>query len=368
MIGRPDLAPGIWVIASALCGFSLQARAEETHKVQILDILSSASVAPNMRAIAGREGFPMSGIQFGPAGETAGPGDTVSALVVLSSFDGRLKPRQWMIRLRLASMGSAGTSRDLTFHTNVGDTFLFHSATTAMDLETMGPVQADSSAQARVERRRTRIAVNTDFLTLDLNRTASVLFRLKQQEQKSPGLKYLLSAGPSPYPAGDWEADRQKLAGLGVTEDDRRSFTGSLPALMQFLDIARSTPGLQEILLEVLDKPSVIDVFRHAGRADLNFNFIGGGPSVGRENFWKDASDRAFGGMAFELTVFGRPALNVALFLTPPRPPLEVSAGILAVIAWSPSKPDKVVVIRVLSAIPGASQATPPPPIAFGLP
>jgi len=347
-------ASRILIVAAALCAASPPARADETHKVQILDILAGATLAPGTRAIAGREGFPVADIQVGSADGVASPGDTVSALVSLSSFDGRLRPKQWMIRLRLASLGNGGGSRDETYHTNVGDTFVFHSAMTAMDLETMGPVPADSSPDARVERRRTRIAVNTDFLALNLNRTAKVLFRLKEQEQKSPGLKYDFSAGTGAFPPGDWEANRRKLDALGLTEDDRRSFTGSLPALMQFLDIVRSTPGLQDILLQVLDKPSVIDVFRHGARADINFNFIGGGPSGGRENFWKEATDREFGGMAFELQVFGKPVLNVALFLTPPRPPLEVSAGILGVVAWSPSKPDKFVVVRVLSSLPGA--------------
>ncbi len=355
---RPVRASVLWIMTLAL-GLEPRAGADGGHKVQILDILARATLAPGTRAIAGREGFPVADVEVGSAEAVPRPGDTVSALVSLASFDGRLRPKQWMIRLRLDSLGNEGVSRDATYHTNAGDTFVFRSATTAMELETMGPVLADSGPGTRVERRRTRIAVNTDFLTLNLNRTARVLFRLKEQEQKNPGLKYDLSAGPAPFPAGDWDASRRKLDALGLTLDDRRSFTGSLPALMQFLDIVRRTPGLQDILLQVLDKPSVIDVFRHGGKADINFNFIGGGPSGGRENFWTGAPDREFGGMAFELGVFGKPVLDVALFLTPPTPPLEVSAGILGVVAWSPSKPDTYVVVRALSTHAGTPDQGP---------
>jgi hypothetical protein len=342
---------------------SFAAQGEQTHPVQMGDLLASGAPTPVTRAVAEREGYSLDGIRMGAATGKASPGDTLCASVTLRSIDGRLKPKQWLIRLRLASLDGPGAARDVRYYTNAGDLFVFHSAVTAMDLETVGPILADSAANSRVERRQQRINVNTDFLTLNLNRTASVLYHLHEEGIKSPGLKYDLSARPFAYPSGESEANRSKMATLGVSQDDRRSFTGSLPALMQFLDIVRGTPGLQEILLEVLDKPSVIDVFRHGGHADIDFNFVGGGPSPGHEMFWKDAEEREFGGLAFELSVFGKPALNVALFVTAPRPPLEVGAGIVAAIAWSPSKPDKVVIVRVLSSMP-AAEATPTAAIA----
>ena len=177
-------------------------------------------------------------------------------------------------------------------------------------------------------------------------------------ERKSGAL-----AGPSAAAVANSREGRGSVPFVSALVCPGSSFTGSLPALMEFLDIVRSTPGLQEILLEVLDKPSVIDVFRHGGRADIGFNFVGGGPSPGRAMFWKDAKERELGGLAFELSVFGKPALDVALFVTAPVPPLEVGAGILAVLAWSPSKPDKVVVVRILSSLPGPG-AIPPAAIA----
>jgi hypothetical protein len=353
-------ASRVWAFAAGLC---LSAQGAETYPLKMLDFLASVEPTPVAREVATREGYSLEGIQLGAAAGKASPGDTLCALVSLSTFDGRLKARQWLIRLRLATFVGTGAARDARYYTNAGDLFVFHSAVTAMDLETLGPILADTRADSRVERRQQRIEVNTDFLTLNLNRTASVVYRLHEQAEKSPGLKDDLSARGFAFPSGESAANRSKMEALGVSQDDRRSFTGSLPALMQFLDIVRSTPGLQEILLEVLDKPSVIDVFRHGGRADIDFNFVGGGPSPGREMFWKDARERDLGGLAFELSVFGKPALDVALFVTAPVPPLEVGAGILAVLAWSPSKPDKVVVVRILSSLPGPG-AIPPSAIA----
>jgi hypothetical protein len=314
-----------------------------------------------------RQGYYLGDVQAGGAGAAAQPGDEVTALVNLASFDGTFSPEQWIIRLRLARQETGakpgGRTRDVTYYTNAGDVFAFHTAVTPMDLETVGPVRSGTPAGADVAAKRARIGVSTDYLTLNLGRTAKVLITLKENSEKNSGRHYDLSAGPTLFPRAGWAANRRNLDDLGLTEGDRRSFTGSLPALSQFLDIVRGTPGLQEILLKVLDKPSLIDVFRHGARADVSFEFVGAdlppaGKPGGRELFWTDGAEREFGFLAFSLMVFGKPVLNVGLFVTQPRPPLEVCAGILGLVAWSPSRADKVVVVRVQSSRPGVAPAT----------
>jgi hypothetical protein len=351
------------LLGPAACVLALSASGGESRNIDVFDLLRSAGAAPSTRALAAHEGFALDDVPVGDAGAAAGPGDSITALVGLSSFDGRLAPRQWIIRLRLAGLkAQAVATRDVTYYTNVGDAFVFHSAVTAMELETLGPVQADSGPGLHLDPKRRRIAVNTDFLTLNLNRTVTVLVQMKEREKKSPGLIFDLTARTEAFSPAELEAGRRGLQVFDLTAADRRSFAGSVPALAQFLDIVRNAPDLQGILMEVLDKPSVIDVLRHGAQANLAFNFIGAGPSQGRELFWKDGRDHDFGLLAFALEVFGKPALMVALYVTPPRPPLEVSAGILGLVAWSPSKPDKVVVVRVLSSRPGGAPAAPPGP------
>jgi hypothetical protein len=158
---------------------------------------------------------------------------------------------------------------------------------------------------------------------------------------------------------------RPHAEALNLTSDDLRSFSGSVPALSQFLSIVRLTPDLQDILFQVLDKPSLIDVFRHGADSSLNFNFrLGHGAMGGQEIFWPDAKHGDFGGLMFDLEVFKKPVLRVMLFVTNPRPPLMVSAGIVGIVAFSPSKPDRFVAVRVLSATAGAETASPQSPAA----
>jgi hypothetical protein len=161
--------------------------------------------------------------------------------------------------------------------------------------------------------------------------------------------------GPSPFPAVDVQNGRKQLAGSKLTQEEFRSFAGSLPALGQFLDIVRSTPDLQGILFQVLDKPSLIDVFGHGSSRSIHFAFLGAAKMDGR-NLFEGVDDPAeFYRVAFNIEIFEKPAVAVVLYVMPPAPPLEVSAGVVGIVAFSPSTPDKVVVVRVLSSVPGGS-------------
>ena len=70
----------------------------EIKTFDILDLLRSLKVAPNTEAIATRQGYVLHGVEVGPAGAKPQAGDSVTALVELRSFDGKLRPSQWIIR------------------------------------------------------------------------------------------------------------------------------------------------------------------------------------------------------------------------------------------------------------------------------
>ncbi len=330
-----------------------------------LDWLRALKAAPNTEAIAAREGFVLHGIQAGSADAKPQAGDAVTALVELGPLDGKQPAAQWLVRLQLAAKLSADSAKprssEATQYTNTGEKFTFYSDQARMRLETLGPIKAVTKPDQRLPVKHREISVATDFLSLDLYRTALVLPRLRDSHGK---LQLALRTGPKPYPAGEVNVQRPRALALNLTADDQRSFSGSLPALMQFLDIVRSTPDLQAILFQVLDKPSLIDVFRSGANDTLNFNFLGGGHADGSELFWPGAKTGDFGTLAFDLVIFQKPVLTVVLYVTTPRAPLLVSAGIVGVVAFKP-KPDmadKFVVIRVLSATAGAGMISPSKP------
>jgi len=329
-------------------------RGAETKTFNPIDLLRALKVAPNTEAIATREGYVLHGVQTGAADAKPQAGDTVTALVGVGSFFGKQPPSQWIIRLQLAARPSADSPQvktsDVTLYTNTGEEFTFHSERSGMKLETLGPIKVDTKPGQSLPVKRREISAATDFLNLDLYRTALVL----QRRHASPDNPLpSLIASTNPFPADEVNVQRPRAAALNLTSDDLRSFSGSLPALSQFLDIVRLTPDLQDILFQVLDKPSLIDVFRHGANSSINFAFQGGGHSDEQEIFWPETKHEDFGILLFNLEIFKNPALAVVLCVTTPRPPLLASAGILGLVAFSPSKPDKFVVVRVLSAVAG---------------
>ena len=350
-------------LALPLTGPALRA---ETKSFDMLDLLRALKIAPNTEAIATRQGYVLHGIQNGTADAKPQAGDTVTALVELGSFFGKRPRSQWIIRLQLAAKtpaeSPAGQPSDVVLYTNTGEKFTFHSELSGMKLETLGPIKADAKPDQPLPVKHREIFAATDFLSLNLYRTTLVVRRLNDSNH-NPGLS--LAASPRPFPADEVNMQRPRAETLNLTSDDLRSFSGSAPALSQFLRIVRLTPDLQDILFQVLDKPSLIDVFRHGADSSLNFNFrLGHGAMGGQEIFWPDAKHGDFGGLMFDLEVFKKPVLRVMLFVTNPRPPLMVSAGIVGIVAFSPSKPDRFVAVRVLSATGGAETVSPQSPAA----
>lgn len=326
--------------------------AEEKKTITTIDMLRGVQVGPRTAAIAERANFILQ--RVAPATEDIPPraGDQATALVVLTSLTGKSPTSIWMIRLQLqpASNATPSKERETTQYTNTGEKFTFRSAQTPMLLETLGPIQKDTDATKPMPVRTAKITASTDYLGLDLHRWANVLGKIRFSAQKS-GLS--LSTRDKPFPAKDIKVQKPLADAAELSPDDLRSFAGSLPALTEFLRIVQRTPDLQSILYQVIEKPSVFDVLSSGGDKSLRFQFIGGGSSAGAELFWPDDPKHAFGLLMFNLEIYGKPILQVALHVAPPRPPLQVSAGIVGITAWAPEKPDKVIIVRVMSALTG---------------
>ena len=118
-------------------------------------------------------------------------------------------------------------------------------------------------------------------------------------------------------------------------------------ALQTFFSAAMAIPGNQHVLEPVIQKPSVWSVVRHFGvRTNLSFS-------------WQDVQVAPEGKAAVHQPVYLLPvrlslnnilAVKANLAVSEPRPPLQASAGILAICAEHPTATDRRLFIRVLSA------------------
>ena len=284
----------VFVVTSV--AFAATVLAAETKDFKVLDLLRALQTAANTEAIASRQGFGLSGLQTSVAGTKSQAGDQVTALVSLGSFSGKKLPTQWIIRLRLAPASDQAkpATSIRTQYLNTGDSFTFQSEVSTMELETLGPIPRHAKPELALEIKHRQLSVNSGFLGLDLSRAAEVISKVARPPGQVAAGKYHLNTRTHPFSPEETEAGRKNLAALALTPDELRSFAGSVPALYQFLDIVRNTPELQDILLQVLDKPSLIDVFRHGSAEALNLAFLEGGLADGAEIFWPDETKQKF--------------------------------------------------------------------------
>jgi hypothetical protein len=175
----------------------------ETRNFNFLDLLRNLKIAPNTEAVATRQGYVLHGTQTRTDDTMPQAGDNVTALVELSSFDGKLPRSQWIIRLQLAAKISAASAKgkpnDWTEYTNTGEKFTLHSDQTGMKLETMGPIKADTKPEESLPVKRQEIFAAADFLSLDLSRAARVIGRISGQPNNGKTLS--LTAGPKSFSA-----------------------------------------------------------------------------------------------------------------------------------------------------------------------
>lgn len=337
-------------LALGACAPARAAPASAERTVDVQELLRDAVMAPAAREAALHAGIPTSGIPL-EAGRSGLDGSAV-ALVSLTSLDGQGAPRQWVVRMAL-SQSARGTgvpgSRDVTRYTSVGDTFVYHSAdTAAMDLDILAPTEVPAAIHNRA-------SVSPDFLVLDLLRAAEVVRRIHEVAATIPGVPYGFESRLEPFSEDEAAANRRRLAPFKLGVDERRSFTGSILALAEFFQVIQSTPGLDRILLQVIETPGVMDVLRHGGQPGLGFKAIYANKVDTGDLFWKGGEPRApTDVLAINAILFGRPVLTIALVVTAPAPPLDVTAGVLGAVAWGPDHPDKVITVRLLAARHGA--------------
>lgn len=330
-------------------GASAPARAAPApadRTVDVQGLLQGAVMTPAAREAAVHAGFPTSGIPL-EVGRSGLDGSAV-ALVSLTSLDGQAAPRQWVVRMAL-SQSPRGTgapgARDVTRYTSVGDTFVYHSAdTAAMDLDILAPSEVPEAIHNQA-------SISPDFLVLDLLRAAEVVRRIHEVAATIPGVPYGFESRLEPFSEDEAAGNRRRLAPFKLSVDERRSFTGSILALTEFFQVIQATPGLDRILLEVIEKPGVMDIVRHGGQPGLGFKAIYANKVDTGDLFWRGGEPRAPTDLfAINAILFGRPVLTIALVVAAPAPPLDVTAGVLGAVAWAPDHPEKAITVRLLAA------------------
>ena len=189
--------------------------------------------------------------------------------------------------------------------------------------------------------------MHENYLLFGLNWSAAYLIKVGAAVRARQDCSHLQAVRYQPFPAQDIAAAQAEAKRIGITAEEDEAYTKSLPAMVEFFRIAEKTPGLKEIILQILARPSLWSIIQRGGlNVSFDLNALHTGQLAARGQY----VPTPIYSIPFEFQLNGQPALECNMIMTEPRAPLATCAGILELIAVSPKKEGTYLVLKLLSA------------------
>ncbi|HTI68975.1 MAG TPA: hypothetical protein VMF06_03365 [Candidatus Limnocylindria bacterium] len=326
------------------------------------EVISSNSLAklapiapfPALAVAAASNGIPLDGLDPLKGQRGLNSGDTVSVLVALVEKSGRRT--QWLIALEAVAPEAkdkpASPSKPMVLYSSLGNRLEFESVPGWAKVRTLGPfLDTPKGKSAAPKDLGARIRLDQGHLSLGLDRAAAAALLLK-----ASAIKGHLSYQHHPFSEDEVNQGKKLVSQLKFTADDERAICGTGPALLSYFEIIQQTQGLNDILLKILELPSVWSMMRHGGVKSVNFLFDRSGISSANPIDWGLPKDTPIYYLPMVLELDGHPGLNLTFVVTSPRPPLLACGGIVGVLAERPDDKRMYLSLRVVAAhlaVPG---------------
>jgi len=333
-------------ILAAVCWLTLAMQLlGQTASTNLSPKFTPVAPLPKLVALAQTNQIPLAGIDLPASRTNLIPGDNLVVLVTL--FEPYARRTQWLLDLRVvpptAREKAAKPPPPMTMTGRGGAKFVYASSPAWVSLRTLGPFVGDEPKRKapKVLDKQARFILNEGFLGLGLDRAAKSLMWAENVKQ-NPALAGLTNA-PGKKP--DLEAVMDSI----FTKEDERALLGCGPALMSFVEIVQNTAGLQDILYDLVAKPSVWSVVKNLGvtaGVELRTERI---IEINPATWAVPATDAAYT-FPIALSLNAKPALNATLITTRPQSPLLPGAGIISVLAERPDTEEHYLTFRILSA------------------
>lgn len=306
---------------------------------------------PEVVAAAQKASIPVTGIEAKPDRSGLLAGDTLSVLVCLNNGD---EMKQWLLELaaedlteqdkQLPPLGGAH------LYSSTGHEFYYGGTRRPLRLRIIGPFKGGKDERAFGDK-ITRVLVNSDYLALGFDRACAAYIRIAAAEAGSGGADERAGFGGSylPFSTEQIQAGQKMARRTGLTQEEERAFLGTLPALFEFLHVARHVPGLAEIMLRVMDIPWWSIVTHGAKAPEVTFDYLPRFREIDA-GAWNLPGKHKVYALAFVLQLNGAPSLTCQLAVTEPRPPLLTSAGIVGLAAQEPDGKGAYLMMRVVAA------------------
>lgn len=296
----------------------------------------------------------LSGLAAPVTREALQSGDQVTALLTLT--DGK-KAKQWVIELTVDDLTEAERKRPFqseTLFTSTGYEFKYGGGRAALKIRILGPLDSAEERRKKDEVpavQERRITVSADYLALGLDQVAASNVRKADLQKKDPKLKVdAYSISSTRYSPAELAAEKARSKGgvIENTEAEGRAFGGAMLALQEFFTTAQRTPGLQDVLMSVLDVPWWA-ILRKGGNLEIDFSNIPQ-PMTMPAKEWGLPVEEKVGGVAYLMGLNGKPTLLVIMAVTAPRPPLMAGAGIVGFAACAPNGKGPVLTMEIVSS------------------
>jgi hypothetical protein len=331
--------------------------------------LAHAVLSPALRAVAERDHIVLSTQET----QSVKPASGDSVVFWIGTARG-LKTQQWLVELKRGTVTpdeqKANQGKDVTRYLSWGSVVTFHSEVDALSLWIAGPVNTNEDSRSETGSlrlptvRRTRLFVPGDYLRLGLddcvranqyiNHRAQVLLK----EDPKFGFGHIYSLGRPIKPENIAWA-KPVAERIGFSPAMERAWSGGYVALEAFYKLANDVPELAEIADVALDRPPAWKYVKLAFGSHFKTS-IGG-----REAQLVDPAKLGLLPVAletfevpFSFSLDNDPIVSGAMAVTSPSAPLDVSAGILGLVAVHPKDKTRMVHLVALSASRGNIKGT----------
>jgi len=315
------------------------------------DPLTDLPINPALQAYAGAHAIPLQGIDRTGADPVARPGDEVILLLALqqpAGFD------QWLVRLRYekpdANRGENRALPEDRIYTSTGLDLHYPNSPAALEVEFIGPFPAATSPQqkpAATAVKTARAVVSAESLRQGMAEYARSSLEIRERLQAAGIANPKYFGSSNKLSAAETAAGREAAAAFQLSPAEERLAFSVVFSLRSFFMAASGIPACADLMEKVIQKPSLWSLATNLG---LNTNFKYGWHHVQAVPADRvDVSTPAYF-IPVQLSLNDRLAVKATFVATLPQPPLQTSAGILAICAEHPTDDTKRLFIRVLSA------------------
>lgn len=267
--------------------------------------------------------------------------DKVTALVTVVD-DGRVQ--QWLVLFVNTELKPSEQTPGKPMHvfTSTGRDLMFQRRPAGVAIRALGPFEQADDGSAATDKWSGAI-LDGRSLTLGFDSVGATLTKVSSSHDSRYGFR------STPFPANEALEERKRLEAAGVTTDDERAFIGGTGGLMEFFRIAGNTPGVRDVLRQLLDL-SWKDYLRNP---NINIDFMMPVEDVSSD-WWGLPPGMPCRTLTFQILLNGVPKIVCRVAATRPVRPLQTVAGIVGIAAGRVDGSGPHVMVRLLGASPAA--------------